>query len=278
VPEILALDESTELLLYQWFRRGEDPARPPIGRKAEPEVGAADCLAVFVSLKDARDVLAFARRWGPLELCEHGLPRFHSWPNAPFTVSTLGCQELPWSSRVEGQNVFYEPVSCWLSLARRTAAFLRLGEAVRYGRPRRAEDWQVFLNDQPRSGDAVLINRSEPDDWPGKDLTADRMKLMHELTSWMLIAGGGYLPTWEAGSRPTFRLSSGLCAVLCEQMLKAVAAGELAVACDGCGAVFRPTRRPAWNRNAYCPDCRYQVGNADRQRRLRERRRSQVTS
>jgi len=176
---------------------------------------------------------------------------------------------------LDGQTVFYEPIESWLSRARRVEAFLKLGRAIRAGRPRLAEDWQTFLNDESESNDAVQFVADAPDDWGGKRLEADRLKLMHGLRNWTQIAGGDYLPVWE-GSRPALRLSGGLLAALCQEMFMTLADTELAVACDGCGVVYEPTRRPAWNRNTYCASCRETVGPTLRQARFRERRQGQA--
>src|SRR5919198_6522733 len=51
----------------------------PIGREARP--AAPECFWRFLDLADAPDdaILAFAREWGVLELCEqHGLPASHN--------------------------------------------------------------------------------------------------------------------------------------------------------------------------------------------------------
>jgi hypothetical protein len=273
VPAILSLDQSESVLLYSWFRResAEDtePAEPG------PSDGLADCLTSFARLRTAGDALQFARRFGPLELCDHDMPYWHSHPRAEFPASILACSWQVWAEKLDGQTVFYEPIESWLSLSRRVAAFLRLGRAIRAARPRPAQDWQTFLNDEPHSNDTVRFVADPPDHWAGKRLEADRLKLAHELASWTQRAGGDYLPVWE-GSRPALRLTGSLFAVLCQQMFKTLAGTEQAVACDGCGVVYEPARRPAWNRNAYCAACRETVGPAMRRARFRERKQARI--
>jgi hypothetical protein len=270
VPAVLELDRGKEFLLYRWSSTGGTSSVAPGAVDPRPAEGMAALLTAFVGLRTAEDVLAFARRWGPFQLCEHDMPFRHAHPRAAFRVSMFACTEQVWPEEVSGQEVFFEPIASWLSRARRVQAFLKLGRAIRFVRPRLAEEWQTFLNDEPQSEEALEFVADQPGEWKGHGLEADRGKLVEELSRWTQIAGGDYLPVWE-GPRPGLRLSGGLLAVLCQQMFKTLAEADSEVACDGCGALYKPTRRPAWNRNAYCPACRDKVGPAARQARHRSR-------
>src|SRR5450432_2906491 len=83
------------------------------------EIGpSAGMLEAFSKLGDLppRSVFGFARKYGPLRICEHDLPCTHNtspWPNI--------CRPLGWD-----KNNCWEPLATWRSFARQAFAMLKV--------------------------------------------------------------------------------------------------------------------------------------------------------
>lgn len=139
-------------------------------------VSTSGMLDNFVRLVTADDVLKFARKYGPLLLCEHRAPFTHSWiVSDPVGISKIGSIESDTGAchfgadtdnqlfgrdeaaleawRSEGRNTTIdglmsvdlwqkEPVDDWFSLIRKVGSFLRLVAEVRGNNFGRWEDWQ----------------------------------------------------------------------------------------------------------------------------------------
>ena len=114
-------------------------------KRVAPEHLLDDFLKLADQFADSRDILTFARRYGPLYLCEHhGIAAYHK--PVLMTFSPLGPTPIfgidepfkfAWCApRLERRSpeTFSEPVEAWFSLARRAANLLRVSNAVRlYG-------------------------------------------------------------------------------------------------------------------------------------------------
>jgi hypothetical protein len=95
-----------------------------------------------------RAVGSFARRWGPLYLCEaHGLPTTHPWhvtPGARASASSpMACRVRFASGRKE------EPVERWRELARQAAAVLMARADLRDGEPVPSERFDAMMGALP---------------------------------------------------------------------------------------------------------------------------------
>ena len=80
-------------------------------------------LEQFVALSDAsdEDILRYARHWGVLVICRHGLPASHSEHCGPRTLPG------------RGRHVFWEPVESWRYFARHAKEILEMAAATYNG-------------------------------------------------------------------------------------------------------------------------------------------------
>ena len=80
-------------------------------------------LEQFVALSDApdEDILRYARQWGVLVICHHGLPASHSEHCRPLTLPG------------RGRYVFWEPVENWRFFARHAQRVLEMAAATYNG-------------------------------------------------------------------------------------------------------------------------------------------------
>ena len=91
-------------------------------------------LPAFLALAGANDaaVLRYARRWGVLNLCRHGLPTLHDGAYSPLFGQELDgppgsiCEDL-------GGPRFREPLTLWRSYAARARAVIALSVRLRNG-------------------------------------------------------------------------------------------------------------------------------------------------
>jgi hypothetical protein len=103
VPQAIELGASGDHLVWSWG------AVPPHWTRPGPRM-----LERFLNLFDASPerVLAFARTWGVLGICEHGLPSSHN-PTRDLDVGDviMGCEGI--GEQIGDRWVFREPISAW---------------------------------------------------------------------------------------------------------------------------------------------------------------------
>lgn len=88
-------------------------------------------FAEFLKLADSAqdNVLAFARHWGVLELCEHGQPASHA------ACGLIKC---------DGEFCFEEPIEVWQRLSAIARSILHSADRVKRGLRGSSEDWKVI--------------------------------------------------------------------------------------------------------------------------------------
>lgn len=255
-------------------RSGDWPGGPSI-------TPSGACLAAFIRLANVPDtqfpaeVLAFARRWGPLELCRHGLP------GAP-----LRCVLFPGSAF----HLPAEPLADWRRYARQLLALLTIGARLQQDEyPERAE-WEIVAaagrERRPLSVDLVADDclHGYDDSISIPDLAAplDRHRSEVECVQNIWWRYGNVRPesSWHPGQTmlKSQWTHSGLAAVLAIQL--AASLGDTIYTCADCRYPFTieegrreegRRRRPARGRRAYCETCgpngRYRVAQRERYRR-----------
>ncbi|MGH7643192.1 MAG: hypothetical protein ACRENX_09315 [Candidatus Dormibacteria bacterium] len=172
------------------------------GRSFEPDVHRSfsrgpiesTALVEFVGLAEAVSfpsaVLGFARRWGPLELCEA-----HLRPSAHRTKGLEGCP--PWQDHsCQPDTRWAEPIESWRAFSSSLAALLEiLADINEYGRCTRDDLWEK-LAWGPRltaSESRAAARRPHPADPASEPLPA----------SWREGSRTDYRPPrWPAGNRP----------------------------------------------------------------------------
>lgn len=221
-------------------------AAPPAPQIRE---GAAvdDLLGRFARLagQPESEYLAFARRYGLLKLCEHGLPSQHP---PGYEAPCTAVQE--------------EPLRWWRRWSERARAALAVATKVHNGETGRAGDWA-----QLPAGDR----------WPvGEELEADRYALGEEVDNWLTVTGARLRVLWEPDEeRPTLEVGGfGLFQNLARELALTVAKMDGLTVCDGCGTPYNPERKPREDRNNYCPPCR-EAGVPARIRKRRQRQKGE---
>lgn len=287
------------------------PSRPLPSRwwvRAGPSM-----LTDFLELggADAEQVAAYARRWGPLWVCDdHALPVGHAVDGSPLSFGGEPCRAIPKVHWLAGGDTFaaggeayvqvpggrlrrfrsaddldlpegwwwVEPVDAWRRLAGRMRALLLAAARLldEPDRPLPEETWvqarQATPTGTPPRGAESAVAESE----------AQQQVLGRVLEGWLVRAPCTMTVEWPTGAHPRWSMTpfglAGLFGALVFQMVGAFTTRAL-VGCDGCGRFFEPTRRPQPDRRTFCPECRERgVPGKLASQAYRERQRRRGTS
>jgi len=296
VPKEWCVPEDIELRDDRlWWRPSKpSPAFPGLTYAYAKRAPGPGLLEQFVALSDApaEDILRYARHWGVLVICHHGLPASHSEHCRPMTRSG------------RGRYVFWEPIESWRYFARHAKGILEIAAATHNGQViesaiterlfpmppstkrsgahhplvRRRRDEKVRLDrllyviherknifehwfaDTIESGSMEFA--SHP---PGKakTLTRQRAFVSYAVNGWLNWGRARPQIDWD-GPTPTIELTTGgilpmyadrLSGALALQLAYAVASSEGVATCFACGRFYTPLRRPAAGRRSFCQAC-----------------------
>lgn len=249
----------------------------------EPTRGA---LNAFLKLptRGAEDVATFARSYGVLGICEHGVPGIHRACDPvrryPLFLEVGADKAADWMT---------EPIAAWQLWAGRLTAALNLADDLRAGLEGDEDDWITILPGDASIWREVLPHRSRP--WATAQLGAI-------VTGWLTMAGVAPALVWIDRPGPALTLALGgfaapalasrdagfvwpansLFPVLVTELALAIAAGPIGH-CSVCKTPFttdndaRSVRR---DRRAFCSaDCRLDARRAAKKEWARRRRRAQ---
>lgn len=231
----------------------------------EPEFRLLD---EFVRLADPaasdEQILSFARSWGLLGLCSHGLPRTHDPNSIPYSLSFGLWLTGNWWCQSGLSSP--EPVACWRYWARQAAALATLIAAVRaetLGAPR---DWEVLWSPGPWVSGEPWDQSIAAIDGGYRylrqrvfgQLGSQREHLAGALQTWLRLGGVQIEVSWAFSERPRVDVRNrGLFDTI--GLLLVFVAGELEgfTFCHACRAPIAPRRRLGpRDRWRYCAACR----------------------
>jgi hypothetical protein len=215
-------------------------------------------LEEFVGLEHAPNhtIAAYARLWGVLDICTHGLPASH---NPASLLTRLG------ERRSACFRQDREPIEAWRFFAAHARATLGVAAEIWRGRPGSAEDCHVLWSQHGLSGEM------------SREVAFQVEQVMDAVGYWLEL--GDVAPRfWWWGSTPpsiTFESANGgLFGVLAMQIALAVVRTDGLAICSGCSIPYVPPRAPRNGRRRYCDACRRaKVPARDASRDYRRRRR-----
>jgi hypothetical protein len=273
-----------EFLTWPWVPAGEK-SRVTF-RHAKPGM-----LADFIRLHDAsgEKILAYARRWGVLGICSHGLPCSHNQypyglhdgiqPCLPILASHC---PFPVDEPPAGPGFWLsEPLEAWRAWSRKAQSLMNIGARLNQGKIARVEDWRS-LKDLPDAWGTEHEPFMEPETKLAEAAVATlanaRAELGNELDGWISIGQVRPRISWQ-NDRARFSLdavSSGpnLFGLLALNIAVAIASGDSGLAvCSNCGNSYLPSRRPDPNRRNFCEGCGKKAAQRDAARDYRQRQR-----
>ena len=238
--------------------------------KARRVPHGANLLREFAGLEDAPDerILRFARKWGVLGICRHGLPSSHS----------RRC--MPWGGNSQSGK---ESVARWRYYSRRSRSLLLVASRLREPPRWTADGLPVFpwtpaelrplafdlgsvLLEAERGNtkeSAAVFGPAEPtllllDVWQVLTNVVNEWLALGNVRPVLLLsefAGGGRLRIVLAPFGKPWEPEFPLFGVLGMQLAFAVSATRGLAFC-GCGKMFEPGRQPVGGARHYCDDCR----------------------
>jgi hypothetical protein len=231
-----------------------------------PRRGLLEGFAALASGTD-EEIRAYARRWGGLMPCVHGLPRTHApYPTpmpSPMPNPIPWCHPLGW-----GGHSWWEPLDAWRSLARRAEAMLEVAAALRSKQTGPRDSWNVIL-DGP---EAYRIAVADTPD-------GHSALLSRQVQRWLTIAQVGPQVFTSRGKFVVRFGAPHLFGAVAYQLALAVCDERGHAQCSKCQHMYLPRRRPAPGKRTYCEDCERAgapVRDAERDYRARKRRAQQM--
>lgn len=208
-------------------------------------------------------ILAYAQKWGLLELCPEGLPRTHP-PHVPASLAhAIGgmSQKSPCDRGGVGDP---ERIESWRYWAAQAASLAKIMAALRRGDLGSHRDWDVILAPGPWAGgpdsERVLSHIAGQEGYLHNITTIrnQRHLAVRALQRWIDLADLRPGIDWASSMRVKieFRPASLFGALGLQLVLLCADVGGFAL-CHGCHAMIVPARRPGFPAHrVYCDDCR----------------------
>lgn len=198
----------------------------------------------FLKLSKAapEEILRYAKQWGPIGFCKHGLPASHRSRWGPDRTGATMCHVHG------GPDGYWEPLKFWRLTSRRAMALLNIGARLSDDKLGAEADWEVL--------DCAFVNPGNRDEWR---IMSQRHTLEWQLTRWMQM--GLLVPVVAFRKKQlsfslNVLLGPGLFGALAYQLALAISSTDGLSVCSACGRAFTPTRRPTASRRSYCSHCR----------------------
>lgn len=202
--------------------------------------------------RQREDVLAFAYRYGVLELCHHGQPYRHMIRGHGIICKPAG----------------REPLQVWFQFAREVAAILRISAKLRRDERGASADWEVLFPSRHESVAKMALQGL-------------RFLIAAKVDTW-LRDNGVYPQLYWGEEGPAIRLSGdSVLAAVARQLAFEVAGMGGLVFCANCKELCEPKltksgkrRRPRMDRLYWCQNCGRKAQNRHANRRLRANKKS----
>jgi hypothetical protein len=240
-------------------------------------------LEKFVQLgvpgrESGQAVLAYARKWGLLNLCQHHLPLGHEDLQVPISFAVTGPDRYTLALPDPCKSFWVlggEPVSTWFYWSRQAAAILAIVSRLREGEWARKVDWSMLGEEGPwmagapetlggRRSRAELWTRSLEEGYMIDASVADAERARREvergvargaIETWLRLAGVAFELRWPSHGNPRVGFQvNGLFGALGLQLLQAAADSTGFAFCAGCTNLIAPHRGPG-RRPRFCAEC-----------------------
>lgn len=235
-----------EMLVFDYGGSSPQPGRVCITKSG--------LLRSFTRLAGASPALiaAFARAWGALSLAgigfrarEYERSPIRSWEPLPAWYAHHG---IPEGAEVDIPVIVWEPVAMWREMAKDAHRVLTLAGKYHYEQSFDEEESGIL-----RQTAAFMVHHIDTRDEKWALREAARWYTLRAANRWM---GAARITPCVADEGFTLHTHS-LGAALGLQLALATVAARGFVACEECGALFTPPRRPRRGYSNYCPHCQH---------------------
>lgn len=265
--------DSSRPLDELWWRF---PKRP---KRKRPGPGLLEDFLSLAEDDSGKRIVAYAKRWGVLNICEHDLPCSHNPPAWDYDTGVPGFASTFDSCRprTHGDPIFrkatdfnWEPLEVWREYARVFRALVGVAGRLSEGAPSSPSQWEALCD-----GPLFFLRGNGSSSWPRS--AVDTAALLTDALTILLGLAGVRPHVAVVGERPAVTLGApNLFGALTMQALMASSAAGGFYFCSGCGLPFVVVggRRLQAGRNHYCPACGTGAARRDASRRYRARLRS----
>ncbi|MFC1938929.1 hypothetical protein ACFLWM_02095, partial [Chloroflexota bacterium] len=209
-----------------------------------------NALNTFIKIQKAKNILNFAKRYGPLGLCKHGLPPMHRGEDG----------ERRWCSPNEN-----EPIERWFYYVKIARLCLEFAAQMKVEPGKITVPAKYLKKIAPNHPKPISDSIKMPVRGLGKLVVTDY------INEWLGDAGLRFILDWNSREPRLIITSPSVFGALGIQLLSVVTRTNLAV-CSGCGMPYlREGRKPQAGRRNFCTSCGYEVATRLRQRDKRER-------
>ena len=269
-------------------------------------------LNAFLTLghASAETILDFAKRWGVMRFCSHGMPASH--PVLRFCDHEMSerdrflrqlvaspCPQFEWTSQDPWESHYIpgnpglwphaEPLALWRSFATEARAILTVSKDIEHGRLSkepviRVAGHRILAPSLPSERYQLPSECYPICTTPDKTrekldeflLNENRDTLRKVLNEWLSMANIGPVIQHEQKEFSMSLTASHLFGALTLQLVSAVCQGKEVYLCDDCAMPYiPPKRRPRLKEQHFCPDCsgNRKVAQRNASRRYRESQR-----
>jgi hypothetical protein len=229
-------------------------------RRRQPGKGM---LEGFIVLANARPegILRYARKWGVLDLCHHGLPHTHNAAPPPF--GPVPTEEEYRAIHAQCLPALREPLAIWRRYSAQMGALLKLAA-------------QFYAEDEGEPLDTEWLRDYGLQGWKRSSRATAFSLLANPLDRWLSDSGVRHRLKYPEGERYSTKLrrvinpkrptiiiggpgaivSEGLFGNLVIQLLLAITDSRGYARCSHCGNWYSPTRAPNARRRNFCARCR----------------------
>ena len=191
--------------------------------------GGRGLLNDFLVLETASDrqIVSFARHWGPLYLCEHRRPFTHNAPGHPRYDPTKPC--LP--SGFPQEKWAWERLDDWRRYSREASTILERVQTASRSQKNKPQETRYFI------------------------------EALNSVNHWLREGGAVLAAHLDLGALDQLRVGvsegSGVFGLVGLQLMSTLTRSTSPTTCSSCGAGFLPIRQPPTGVRRYCAACRY---------------------
>jgi hypothetical protein len=230
--------------------------------KAGPQM--LEDFANLAKATSSERVLAYARHWGLLGLCQHYLPREHGEIQVPLALATAGGVSVTSLVPDDCRSLFEgEPLDVWKYYARQAYSLLGVFSRLRDSKSALVGDWEILGEFGPWTGfDTEDVELSKLAKLAISGLVSGEASVGRQqlaaagaIRTWLQMAGVKVELRWGQSGPMVGFATGGLFGALGLQLLLAAVNSAGFVVCPECGVSHSPPRerhRPP----KYCQACR----------------------
>lgn len=250
------------------------------GGYAHTGAGQDALLASFMKLEEAapEEVAAFIGRWGPLNLCKHGLPNTHlprRMMNDLAEVDAVACEV----NRARPAGEIGEPLERWHHFATQVHAIHRGARLAQGGNRITNEIWTkladigppgMFTEPDPETGEVEWVTT------PAIDVAQRYLGIA--IQRWLNYGDVGVHVSWSERKGHIRFGGTGLAGAIALQLALTSTATGAFYLCSACSVPFLPEKRtPRAGERHYCDSCREgdRIPARDRARDYRARKKNE---